>query len=164
MTTSKLPARPSLESLLTQAKKLARGIAAGDPGTIGRARAHLPKAKLSLSQRDAKLVLAREYGFPGWKDLVSEVKQRLEESSGPYPRRAASSMTMTSKVCGGYWRNTRRFCRGRRMRTTAGCSGWPQVRSATAATRSGRSTSRARHVPNSCSMPAQSSCRRYATT
>ncbi len=77
MTTSKLPARPSLESLRKQAKKLARGIAAGDPGAIDRARAHLPKAKLPLSQRDAQLVLAREYGFPGWQDLVKEVKQRL---------------------------------------------------------------------------------------
>src|SRR5438132_3211248 len=77
MTTSKLPARPSLESLRKQAKKLARGIAAGDPGAIDQARAHLPKAKLPLSQRDAQLVLAREYGFPGWQDLVKEVKQRL---------------------------------------------------------------------------------------
>jgi hypothetical protein len=38
MTTSKLPARPSLESLRKQAKKLARAIAAGDqwpsPGRV----------------------------------------------------------------------------------------------------------------------------------
>ena len=77
MTTSKLPARPSLESLRKQAKKLARGIAAGDAGAIARARAQLPQAELPLSQRDAQLVLAREYGFPGWQDLVKEVKQRL---------------------------------------------------------------------------------------
>src|SRR5215470_11395775 len=77
MTTSKLPARPSLESLHKQAKKLARGVVAGDAAAIGRARAQLPQAKLPLSQRDAQLVLAREYGFPGWQDLVKEVKQRL---------------------------------------------------------------------------------------
>src|SRR5215471_11909131 len=77
MTTSKLPARPSLESLRKQAKKLARGIVAGDAVAIGRARAQLPQAKLPLSQRDAQLVLAREYGFPAWQDLVQEVKQRL---------------------------------------------------------------------------------------
>jgi hypothetical protein len=77
MTASKLPARPSLESLRKQAKKLARGIAAGDADAIGRARAQLPQAKLPLSLRDAQLVLAREYGFPGWQDLVKEVKQRL---------------------------------------------------------------------------------------
>src|SRR5262245_24377094 len=77
MTTSKLPARPSLESLRKQAKKLARGIAAGDAVAIARARAQLPQAKLPLSHRDAQLVLAREYGFPGWQDLVKEVKQRL---------------------------------------------------------------------------------------
>src|SRR5215471_18613967 len=77
MTTSKPPARPSLESLRKQARKLARGIAAGDAGAIDRARAQLPQAKLPLSQRDAQLVLAREYGFPGWQDLIKEVKQRL---------------------------------------------------------------------------------------
>src|SRR5436190_2546332 len=77
MTTSKFPARASLESLRKQAKKLARGIVAGHPSAIARARAQLPQAELPLSQRDAQLVLAREYGFPGWQDLVREVKQRL---------------------------------------------------------------------------------------
>src|SRR5262245_32311958 len=77
MTTSKLPARPSLDSLRKQAKKLARDIVAGDAGAIARARAQLPQAELPLSQRDAQLVLAREYGFPGWKDLLKEVKLRL---------------------------------------------------------------------------------------
>ena len=77
MTTSRFPARPSLDSLRKQAKKLARGIAAGNAGAIARARAQLPKAEPPLSQRDVQLVLAREYGFPGWKDLVKEVEQRL---------------------------------------------------------------------------------------
>src|SRR5262245_16036725 len=77
MTTSQLPDRPSLESLRKQAKKLARGIAAGDASAIGRVRAQLPQATLPLSQRDAQLVLAREYGVSGWQDLIKEVKQRL---------------------------------------------------------------------------------------
>jgi hypothetical protein len=77
LTTSKLPARPSLESLRKQAKKLARDIVAGNAGAIARVRAQLPKAELPLAQRDAQLVLAREYGFPGWKSLVKEVEQRL---------------------------------------------------------------------------------------
>src|SRR5579871_4643675 len=74
---SKLPARPSLESLRKQAKRLVREMAAGNAEAIARARAQLPKAKPPLSQRDAQLVLAREYGFAGWKDLVKEVEQRL---------------------------------------------------------------------------------------
>src|SRR5205823_12962002 len=77
MSTSKLPTRPSLEFLRKQAKKLARNIVGGNADAIARARAQLPKAELPLSQRDAQLVLAREYGFPGWKDLVKEVEQRL---------------------------------------------------------------------------------------
>jgi hypothetical protein len=47
MTASKsLPARPSLESLRKQAKKLARDIAAGAAGAIARARVHLPHVDL----------------------------------------------------------------------------------------------------------------------
>lgn len=78
MTTSKsLPARPSLESLRKQAKKLARDIAAGNTDAITRARAQLPNAEPPLTQRDAQLVLAREYGFAGWQDLTAEVHKRL---------------------------------------------------------------------------------------
>ncbi len=77
MSTSKLPTRPSLEYLRKQAKKLVRDIVAGNVGAIARVHAQFPKAELPLSQRDAQLVLAREYGFPGWKDLVKEVEQRL---------------------------------------------------------------------------------------
>src|ERR1700745_3490136 len=77
MIPSKLPPRPSLESLRKTAKKLARDFAAGYAEAINRARTQLPQGKLPLSQRDAQLVLAREYGFAGWQDLVKEVKQRL---------------------------------------------------------------------------------------
>ena len=78
MTASKsLPARPSLESLRKQAKKLARDIAAGDAAAIARARAHLPNVEPPLTQRNAQLVIAREYGYAGWQDLTAEVSKRL---------------------------------------------------------------------------------------
>jgi hypothetical protein len=78
MTTSRsLPARPSLESLRKQAKKLARDIAAGDAGAIARARVQLPHVDLPLTQRNAQLVIAREYGYAGWQDLTAEVSKRL---------------------------------------------------------------------------------------
>src|SRR6478672_8585024 len=78
MATSKsLPDRPSLESLRKQAKKLARDIAAGDAPAIARARAQLPSAGLPLTQRNAQLVIAREYGFAGWQDLTAEVSKRV---------------------------------------------------------------------------------------
>jgi hypothetical protein len=58
MTASRsLPARPSLESLRKQAKKLARD--------------------RSVSLRNAQLALAREYGYAGWQDLVAEVSKRV---------------------------------------------------------------------------------------
>jgi hypothetical protein len=78
MTTPKaLPPRPSLDSLRKQAKKLARDIAAGDAAAIARARVHLPNADLPLTQRNAQLVIAREYGYAGWQDLAAEVRKRL---------------------------------------------------------------------------------------
>ena len=78
MTASKsLPARPSLESLRKQAKKLARDIVAGDAGATARARLQLPDVDLPLTQRNAQLVIAREYGYAGWQDLSAEVSKRL---------------------------------------------------------------------------------------
>ena len=78
MTTSKsLPPRPSLESLRKQAKKLARDIDAGDTDAIARAQLQLPNIELPLTQRNAQLVIAREYGFAGWQDLTAEVSKRL---------------------------------------------------------------------------------------
>ena len=78
MTTPKqLPARPSLESLRKQAKKLTRDVAAGNSDAIARMRAQLPGAEPPLSLRDAQLVLARELGFPGWADLLEEVQKRI---------------------------------------------------------------------------------------
>src|SRR6476469_9558811 len=72
-----LPARPSLDSLRKQAKKLARDVAAGDPAAIARARAHLPRVEPPLTQRNAQLVVAREYGYAGWQDLTTAVHKRL---------------------------------------------------------------------------------------
>ena len=72
-----LPARPSLDSLRKQAKKLARDAAAGNGEAIARIRAKLPQQALPLSNRDAQLVIAREYGFAGWPDLTAEVQKRL---------------------------------------------------------------------------------------
>jgi hypothetical protein len=72
-----LPPRPSLESLRKQAKKLARDIAAGDAAAVARARGHLPRVDPPLTQRNAQLVIAREYGYAGWQDLTAEVSKRL---------------------------------------------------------------------------------------
>ena len=71
-----LPARPSLESLRKQAKKLAREVSAADAGAIARVRAHLPATAIPLTQRNAQLVIAREYGFAGWQELTAEVSRR----------------------------------------------------------------------------------------
>jgi hypothetical protein len=71
-----LPARPSLDSLRKQAKRLARDAAAGNSEALARVHAQLPGAALPLSNRDAQLVIAREYGFAGWAALTAEVQKR----------------------------------------------------------------------------------------
>jgi len=86
-----LPPRPSLDSLRKQAKKLAREIAAGDTDAIARARGYLPNVDLPLTQRNAQLVIAREYGYAGWQDLTTEVSKRLGaglDSAAAQARRA----------------------------------------------------------------------------
>src|SRR5262249_43711138 len=72
-----LPDRPSLESLRKQAKRLARDIANDDANAIARTRAQLPNVDLPMTQRNAQLVIAREYGYAGWQDLTAEVSKRL---------------------------------------------------------------------------------------
>jgi ankyrin repeat protein len=72
-----LPVRPSLDSLRKQAKRLARDVAAGNGEAIARVHAQLPGAELPLSNRDAQLVVAREYGFAGWSALTAEVQKRV---------------------------------------------------------------------------------------
>src|SRR5687767_12475947 len=37
----------------------------------------LPHVDLPLTQRNAQLVIAREYGYAGWQDLTAEVSKRL---------------------------------------------------------------------------------------
>ncbi len=71
-----LPARPSLDSLRKQAKKLARDAAARNVAAVARMRAQLSLTEPSISQRSAQLVVAREYGFAGWQDLKEEVLKR----------------------------------------------------------------------------------------
>ena len=96
MTAKSLPARPSLESLRKQAKKLARDIGAGDVGAIARARAQLPNVDLPLKQRNAHLVIAREYGYAGWRDLTAEVRNPSATVWSGRRRRLDVSFTTTT--------------------------------------------------------------------
>ena len=98
MTASKsLPARPSLESLRKQAKKLARDIAAGDAGAIARARVHLPDVDLPLTQRNAQLVIAREYGYRRLAGPHRRSEQTPRQGSGVGgQRRLDASFTTTT--------------------------------------------------------------------
>jgi ankyrin repeat protein len=70
-----LPARPSLDHLRRQARTLLRAALAGDPRAVGRIRVVAERLTLASAQ----LAVAREYGYPSWARLKTEVETRLTD-------------------------------------------------------------------------------------
>ena len=68
-----LPANADLGQLRAQAKELRRAYAGGNPAAHGRVHAILPAAGAEIPLRDAQLVIAREHGFDGWRELAAAV-------------------------------------------------------------------------------------------
>lgn len=71
--TSALPAHPDLEHLRREAKRLLRGLQAGDPDALARGNAHAPRLAVALAT--AQLVVAREHGFASWAQLRAVVER-----------------------------------------------------------------------------------------
>lgn len=80
-----LPARPDLEQQHKLAKELLRAYRAGDREAVARIRAELPD-KSHISLADAQFVLAREYGFVGWRELKEHVTERATKAMPPLER------------------------------------------------------------------------------
>ncbi|HTJ69563.1 MAG TPA: hypothetical protein VL551_18645 [Actinospica sp.] len=81
MTGKTLPENASLGQLRAQAKELRRACAGGSPAALERVRAVRGDGAGSgggeLPLREAQFVVAREYGFEGWRELVeAAVKQQ----------------------------------------------------------------------------------------
>ena len=82
MTAMSLPDNASLGQLRAQAKELRRAYAGGNPAALARVRAVRPEpepepdAVPQLQLRDAQFVIAREYGFVGWRELVQEAVRK----------------------------------------------------------------------------------------
>jgi hypothetical protein len=77
--TSRLPARPSLEQLHKQAKELLRDFRAGGAAAVDRLSAVIPRLtdptrSDDVTLADAQFALAREYGFENWAKLVRQVE------------------------------------------------------------------------------------------
>ncbi len=68
-----LPANADLSQLRAQAKELRRAYLGGSPAALTRVQAVVPDAKPDIPLRDAQLVIAREHGFDGWRDLSAAV-------------------------------------------------------------------------------------------
>jgi hypothetical protein len=71
METKTLPDNASLDQLRAQAKELRRACSGGNPAALARLRAVRADAEPDIQLRDAQLVIAREYGFDGWRDLAA---------------------------------------------------------------------------------------------
>jgi|GEM_PF-777398 hypothetical protein len=76
-----LSAIPNLNNLKRQGKKLLLGVRSGDSAALSRVKQNLPRqrsntlksSKAVFGQRDALLVIAREYGFSSWANLEANV-------------------------------------------------------------------------------------------
>ena len=71
------PSRMNLESLQKQAKHLLRGFRTGDTAAQLRIKVHHPRPDEFSGLRHAQLVVAREYGFPGWIELRNAAEDRV---------------------------------------------------------------------------------------
>ncbi len=69
--TSALPASPDIDHLRREAKRLLRGLQAGDPAAAARHDIRAPGLPVALAT--AQLVVAREYGFASWSQLKALV-------------------------------------------------------------------------------------------
>jgi hypothetical protein len=92
---SPLPARPSLEQLRKQAKELLRAYRVNDTIAVERFRACIPRLAdpgllNEMILADAQFVLAREYGFANWAELVHHVAatQLAEDRLGQFEQLA----------------------------------------------------------------------------
>jgi ankyrin repeat protein len=80
MPSEALPSRPSLDQLRRLAKELRDTARSGDPAALGRIAARAPAAGPGpVTLAGAQLVIAREYGYPSWPQLVAEVRARTAE-------------------------------------------------------------------------------------
>jgi ankyrin repeat protein len=75
VSSSSLPAAPSLEQLRKQAKELLRAHRAGDPGALARVVAHHPHPEKPVKLAGTQLVVAREHGFASWPRLRAYVER-----------------------------------------------------------------------------------------
>lgn len=66
-----------------RAQELVEQVRSGDPDGLRRVRFHVPRLNQftggELELRDARIVVAREYGFPTWRDLVFYVERAIRE-------------------------------------------------------------------------------------
>ena len=84
----KFPSHPHLRQIGNQAKDLVKAHRRGDPDAVLRISEHLPRLAsadseailaTNLSLQEAQHIVAREYGFPSWKELTAFIKARVSE-------------------------------------------------------------------------------------
>jgi hypothetical protein len=98
--TSRLPARPSLEQLQKRAKELLREHRAGESATLQRFGVASPERGATLA--DAQFVIAREHGFESWALLKHHIdglpSPRLEQYEQLARDLAAAHMSADAKA------------------------------------------------------------------
>jgi hypothetical protein len=102
-----LPTHPHIDHLKKQAKDLLDAYQNGDPEALARIVALLPAfagrtieeaARLPFALHDAQSTIAREYGFPSWKELRAEVERRASAAQPESALRALIGRPLPAAV------------------------------------------------------------------
>ncbi|MEM6340217.1 MAG: ankyrin repeat domain-containing protein [Pseudomonadota bacterium] len=89
-----LPARPSLEHLAKQAKRLLKAAQAGDDAALAQVGPYFGDPS-KISHQQAQLVIARDYGFSSWTRL----KRHIESGAGSEETTELRAMRFLDLAC-----------------------------------------------------------------
>jgi hypothetical protein len=102
-----LPRHPHIDHLKKQAKDLLDGHRRGDAEALARIVASLPAfarvsekdaARAPFALHDAQSVVAREYGFPSWRELRAEIERRGSQGVPDSLLRALAGRPLPAEV------------------------------------------------------------------
>ena len=103
----RLPPQPNLKHLKNQAKELVRDHHNGNLAAAHRIKEHLPRLAHSTPQsilaaefslQEAQHVLAREYGFASWKQLLAFIEAKERPRGNPFTQEEIDALLMATRV------------------------------------------------------------------
>ena len=102
----RLPSQPNLKHLKNQAKALVRDHRNGNLAAAHRIKKHLPRlaqapvqsiSSAEFSLQEAQHILAREYGFASWKQLLAFIEAKAKPRANPLTQEEIDALLDTTR-------------------------------------------------------------------